>query len=413
MTPRFDDILKGFGTERRMNYGLDRLKGALAAIGNPERRLKAFLVGGTNGKGTVALLLSNGLRESGHSVATFLSPHLESARERFLDNLAPGEEAELSALAQEFLAVGNQFELSYFEFVTLLFFTWAARRQFDFTIIEVGLGGRLDATNLCEPLATLITNVSLDHQEYLGPDEPTILADKLGILRKESLHFTAVSDPELKAQTVKACDALDTIYYFSSELRRELKSRTWTGQSFTLNGYPFQISNPSPGALENTALAFLFFRIVFPAIPTENLQTAFAHVRNPGRFEIVQEKPRVILSGDHNLAGVADLKQTLQATGTGKLKVICGFSGDKPYAKLVTQLRELSTDVTVVPVESARIPAGEDYVSLPGYVPNAKAAVERAIAAAGSEDTLLITGSLYLVGELRRRWAKPTLFRSD
>ncbi len=407
----FDDILNRFGTERRINYGLERLRMALLAVGSPETRLKSFLVGGTNGKGTVALLLSNGLRESGYSVATFLSPHLESARERFLDNLTPAPDGELAALAQEFVALGQKYELSYFEFLTLLFVVWAERRRFDFAIIEVGLGGRLDSTNLTAPLASLITNVSYDHQEYLGRDLNAILSEKLGIVRRESLLFTGVSLPELKAQVIKACDDVDAIYYFSSEMKAEVTQRDWSGQTFTLNGYPFRITNPSPGAVENTALAFLFFRIVFPAIALETLQNAFSKTRNPGRLEIIQTSPRVILSGDHNPAGVADLIALLKVTGTDQVRILCGFSGDKPYAELVNQLRQLTPHVTVVPVNGARVLAAADYRSLPGYRDNALQVLDETIASASPTDTIIVTGSLYLVGELRARWQKPLHFR--
>ncbi len=406
----FEEVLKTFGTERRMNYTLGRLAEALLAVGSPQLSLKAFLVGGTNGKGSVALLISQGLSEAGHLVATYLSPHLQHPHERFLDNLIPAQEAELAGLAGELLVTGKRFDLSYFEFLTLLFFVWAKRRAFEFCVLEVGLGGRLDATNLVNPLASIITTISLDHQEYLGHELSAILKEKLGIVRKESLLFTGISQTELKQQVIAESDALDTIYYFSSEMKTELKHRDWKGQAFTINGYPFSMSNPTDGAIENTALAYLFFRIVFPVIPLATLQRAFAKSRNPGRFEVMQEKPRVILSGDHNAAGIEDLATTLSTLSKVRLKIICGFSGDKPYRQLVERLGQLSSNVQVVPVKNARMEADEGYRSLTGYQENAVEAVKAAIAAAAPTDTILVTGSLYLVGEIRSLWPNAELF---
>ena len=385
-----------------MSPGLHALNEALRALGSPQARLKAFLVGGTNGKGSVARLLSSVLTESDQTVATFLSPHLESVTERFLAGMVPAGEAELAGLAAELEPVGRQHALSYFEFLTLMFCVWADRRKFDFCVVEVGLGGRLDSTNVIDGLASLITNVSFDHTEYLGSTLPAILTEKLGIVRSESLLFTGVSSPELKDQVIRHSDALDTIYYFSSELKREVRERRADGQTVLLNGFPFELASPTPGAIDNAALAFLFFRIVFPVIPFETIQAGFRKMTNPGRFETVRKSPRVILSGDHNEAGIEDVIAAVTSLpGLGRVKVLCGFSGDKPYAKLVERLKAIDPEPTVVPVTNARVPAGSGYTALPGYRPNARAALEDLIKTASPEDTILVTGSLYLVGELR------------
>ncbi len=385
-----------------MNYDLSRLGEALRASGSPQARLKAFLVGGTNGKGSVARLLSSVLTESDHSVGTFLSPHLESVTERFLAGMVPADEAELASLASELGHVGRLHNLSYFEFLTLMFCEWAARKRFDFCVVEVGLGGRLDSTNLIDPLASLITNVSLDHQEYLGNDRPAILQEKLGIVRNESLLFTGVTEPGLKEQVIRVSDALDTIYYFSDELKRVVRERRVDGQTITLNGFTFELTSPTPGAIDNAALAFLFFRIVFPVIPLEKIQAGFKKMKNPGRFEIVRESPRVIVSGDHNEAGVEDLVATVKSLpNLGRVKVLCGFSGDKPYEQLLSRLREVCTEPVVVPVAHARVPAPAEYRDLPGFHPDAKAALTKMLETAEASDTIIMTGSLYLVGELR------------
>ena len=136
-----------------MNYSLERLQGALQELHNPERDVYSIVIGGTNGKGSVSLLLSSSLIEAGFRVTTYLSPHLQHPRERFLSQLQPIDEADLENLAAELHPLAKKFDLTYFEFLTLIQFVWTKRIGADFLVLEVGLGGRLDATNVTDPLA--------------------------------------------------------------------------------------------------------------------------------------------------------------------------------------------------------------------------------------------------------------------
>ena len=170
---------RGWGEKERINYALDRFQNALKAVGNPEKDVHTLVIAGTNGKGITTLLVSGALARAGFRVCTYLSPHLQSPSERFLWNLSSIEEDELASLGLEFADTARSHELSYFEFLTLLSFIWAKRRGADIHVLEVGLRGRLDATNVTDPLACAITNISLDHQAYLGTTKEQILAEKL------------------------------------------------------------------------------------------------------------------------------------------------------------------------------------------------------------------------------------------
>ncbi len=187
-----ENLLGERGGERRINYALDRFRKALESVGNPERDVYTIVTSGTNGKGTTSLYLSAALRTAGFEVMTYLSPHLQHPTERFLLNMVPIAEDELTELALEYRKTGNAYELSYFEYLTLLVFVWARKRRPQFLILEAGLGGRLDATNVTDPIACLLTNVGFDHMEYLGDTLEQILEEKLGTLRHESLFFTGV-----------------------------------------------------------------------------------------------------------------------------------------------------------------------------------------------------------------------------
>lgn len=405
-----ESLLMSLGGERRINYDLTRFKEALHETQNPERSVYSLIVAGTNGKGSTTLFLSSALIAAGFRVGTYLSPHLQSPTERFLENLTPIPENELWDLAKEFLPVARKFSLTYFEYLTFLFFHWAKRKQFQFMVLEVGLGGRLDATNVTQPIATVLTNIAKDHEQYLGTTLPEILEEKLGVLRPEGLLFTGIKDPVLIKRVEEKCNELDAIYYYSKELRTERHHADWQGQVFSVNDHRFEVSNPTPATIENAALAFLVCRIAFPKIPIEKIQMAFKCVRTPGRMEVVSTHPRVILSGDHNPHGIECLKSALRQLPVDRLTTLCAFSLDKPYREMYQSLKEISDEIllTTHSRQSGELP--EDYQQLGPFEANPQKAVEKLLKQTHSNDTLLITGSLYLVGELRKLWHSKVEF---
>jgi len=398
------------GGERRINYALDRLKSALHACGNPEGSVHSLIVSGTNGKGTTALYVSAGLVRAGFRVATYLSPHLQEPNERILTDLVPIEESRLTELAQEFYPVAKKFGLTYFEYLTLLNFVHAREAGVDFLILEVGLGGRLDATNVADPLAAILTNVGFDHQSYLGNTLEEILSEKLGVLRGESLLFTGETKPALLTQIENYCNELDSIYYYSKEIPTSVHQIDFGGQSVRISGFPFRLTNPSRGTLANAALALLALRIVFPRIPVSTFQSAFAEVVTPGRMEIINEGPRIILSGDHNPAGMDCLETTLRDLNVERLHTLCAFSPDKPFAQLHDRLSKLSTTTTVTEIGRLAGTLPPEYYQMGNFSPDAVKTLERLLAQADREDTILVTGSLYLVGEVRKLWRKSVRF---
>jgi len=409
-TPLLDSLLEARGGERRINYALDRFRAALKHIGNPERDVYTVVISGTNGKGSTALLVSSALVCAGFRVGTYLSPHLQSPVERFLLNLNPIEESELTELALEFEKVAEQFELSYFEFLTLLNFVWVKRKAVDFCVLEVGLGGRLDATNVTDPLACAVTNIDFDHEEYLGKTLEAILDEKLGIIPPEGLLFTGIAQEKLRRLIEKKCEVLDAIYYYAGELRTLTKRREWAGQDISINGFPFQLSNPSVGTAENATLAFLLLRIVFPKIEVETIQHAFEMVGTPGRMEVVQDNPRVVLSGDHNPGGLRCLLSTLEQLRAESLRTLCAFSPDKPYKEMFKSLQSISTQIELTEISKHKNKFSKDYYQMGNFIPNPLQAVEQAVKKLSPQDTLLITGSLYLVGEVRKLWHSKTRF---
>lgn len=407
---KLEALLDSLGGEKRIRYALDHFKTALDSVGNPEKSVKSILIGGTNGKGTTTLLISHALRAQGFDVSTYLSPHLQSPTERILRNLRPIEEKELLELAQEFKPIAEKFELTYFEYLTLLFFVKAQRGQSDYSVVEVGLGGRLDSTNVFDPIASVLTNVSLDHQALLGNTKEEILREKLGILRPKGTLFTGITEPHLKEIIKLKCQELEASYRFSDELDGRTLSSHWDGQEALIEALPFSLTNPSPGTLANAKLAFLALSNVFPDIPAATLQRAFKNTKTPGRFETVSLKPRVILSGDHNPAGIDCLKESLSGPRKGKLFTVCAFSPDKPFTEMYGELKKISDHILLTQIPRLKDKTTDTYRSQGEFEEDAFTAVNKILNLTSSEDTVLITGSLYLVGELRKLWKDKVTF---
>ena len=406
---RINEILSEFGREKRSVYSLDNIRLALEAVGNPQLELQSIIVGGTNGKGTSSVLLTAGLVEAGFKVHTYLSPHLYSPTERFLENGVAISEAELEHWLESQLEIARKFKLSYFEVLTLISFMRAKQAGADFLVLEVGLGGRLDATNLCDPIASLIATVDLDHQEILGDTVSKILDEKLQIVRPEGLLFTGIRDEALVQQIEKYCLDVDAIPYYSRELSATVQDAGLWGQRVLINGYAFELSCPTQAMLENAKTSLLLLRILFPKISLDVWRRGFRRAVIPARFEILQETPRVILSGDHNPQAMSGLLAALATYKTaGKLHTLAAFSADKNYDQMIPLLKQVSDTFTLTSISGS--PVSDSYA---GHGVSKGSPAELAVelrSRCKPEDTLLIAGSLYLAGEVRPVWSHSIQF---
>jgi dihydrofolate synthase/folylpolyglutamate synthase len=410
MTSHWEKVLEELGGEKRIHYSLDNFKKALQEAGNPQNAVQSLVIAGTNGKGTTTLLITRALQLHGYKVATYLSPHLQSVCERFLDDCVPWTEERLERHLSKALPLAQKWKLSYFEFLTLLFFLDNQESKPDYCVLEVGMGGRLDATNVTHPKAVVLTNIDWDHMDFLGNTLAKILQEKMGVLRKGTPVTSGIDNPHLQQLLLEKCQELSCEVQLTQSLQKEVKELSWHGQKVMIEGVEFQLTNPSPGTLENAATAFAFLRKNFPEIQIETLQRAFSSVRNPGRFEIVQENPRVILSGDHNVAGIRCLVSTLSELGARDLFIVCGFSPDKEVKDCLSLLRPFARELVLTKVVRARGEYDEEYEKLASFEPLAEKAVGEFLRKMRPEDTLLITGSLYLIGELRALWQKEVTF---
>ncbi len=409
------DWLYHLEVSRGWDLKLESVREALAHLGSPEREFPSLHVAGTNGKGSTAACAHSVLAAGGRRVGLFTSPHLHD----FCERIRIGDEwiprstvVSLAAEIRERLA-GSGVELTFFELTTVLAFLWFARGGIDAAVVEVGLGGRLDATNVIVPHAAVVTTIGFDHERYLGSTLAAIAAEKAGIFKPGVPAVVGRVDPEAGSVLGRIAEERGSPLRVlghgfhgvpAAEGFDYLGRRTVRGLRPGLRGR-FQIDNAA------VALAALEDAGWLDAIGDDAVRAGIAGVRWPGRLEIVRERPRVLLDGAHNPAGVEALVAELPALAEGRLiHLVFGVLADKRWPEMVERLGPLVSDVTVVPVAERR---SEDPARLveafrrlvPARVEaSAGGAVDRLLAGpALADDVVLIAGSLFLVGEVRAR----------
>lgn len=397
-----------------MKLGLDRMERALDALGRPDRAAPAIHVAGTNGKGSVCAMVERGLREAGLRTGLYTSPHLERFSERMR---VGGEEITEEALVEVWKelerrvpwALDGDEALTFFELVTLLAFTHFARSGIDVLVAEVGLGGRLDATNVLRPIVSCITPIGLDHREYLGDTVALISCEKAGIVKASIPVVTARQDddagPVIASVAAQLGAPLDREGQEFALVDGRYRSDGWDLENVTigLRG-PHQRSNAAVAlrVLERAAGAGI------PVTP-EQAQRGIALAEWPGRFEILSSRPTLVLDGAHNPQGGEALAAAIRSELAGRrIHLVVGVLGDKDAGPLLDALLPLAGRVVVTAPDSPRaLPAG-DLATLvrtrgvePEIVGAAPEAVRSALAVAGPDDAVVVCGSLYLVGEVR------------
>ena len=402
--------LSGLEVSSGWDLKLERMREALARRGHPEARWPALHVAGTNGKGSTAAMLDAILTAAGRRTGLYTSPHLVDFTERIRIGGRTIPRATVVALVDELRAdlAGAGITPTHFEFVTLVAFEWFARIGIEVGVIEVGLGGRLDATNLVHPAGTAITSIGLDHVEYLGPDVATIAGEKAGILKPGTPLALGPVPPEAeevilaRAREVGAPAARVGPDAAVAERGDALAFRgpgvVWDGLRLALPGR-FQ--------RDNAAVALLLLALVrdrFPC-PPDAVRRGLARVRWPGRLAVVGAEPRVVLDGAHNPDGMAALVAELPAlVGTRPVDLVFAAMADKNWAAMLAALlphvrRVIVTRVGrrgAAPVEIARAIGARVPVDAED---DPRAALDATLSRAAPGEAVLVTGSLFLVGE--------------
>lgn len=395
--------------------GLDTVRGMLATLGDPHRALPVVHVGGTNGKGSVCALLACALAASGKRVGLYTSPHLVRFHERIqVDGRAIADPELARAMDAIRPALEAYPEATYFEVATVLALWHFAAARVDVAVLEVGLGGRLDATNVFErPLATVITNVTLEHTDVLGGSVEAIAREKAGIVKPRVPLVTGATGPALGVirEAAKGADA--PLWTLGDEVVAIPGEQDAAGQTLDVHAKREHagLRIPLAGAhqLENAALAVAALELV--GVPEVAIREGLARARWPGRLQRIPGAPSLLLDGAHNPAGAEALAEHLRATRLRPVLVF-GVLGDKDWRAMAHVLAPHVRDAIVVRAPSPRAADPQEVArafsqaGIFGMVVEGVAhALDTARGVAGPDGVVLVTGSLYLVGDVLARLA--------
>lgn len=393
---------------------LDRMSQALALFNHPENQFPSLHIAGTNGKGSTAALLHSILQQAGYRTALYTSPHLESFRERIRighQEIAQGEVVSLADEIWQHTYEANV-PLTFFEFITLMAFIYFARNRVDVAVVEVGLGGRLDATNVVMPLVSVITTIAKDHEAYLGPDELSIAREKGGIIKPRiPVICGKVSEPVILVLQEIARLRESPAYFLGTSFSFLLKNERlfdYIGIKQNLSDLALALRGRHQVANASLALAALELASQHLSVPQTALRRGLEAVRWPGRLEVISERPLVILDGAHNPEGVRALADALIELRRGrKIKLLFATMADKEWQLMLGILGVLADEMIFTRVAMERSADPELLAkNIPLPIPNrviqdSRTALAALLDGALPDDILVVAGSLYLLGEIR------------
>jgi dihydrofolate synthase/folylpolyglutamate synthase len=425
---RYLDSL-GVDLMRSRPPSLHRMEAICAALDHPERSIPAIHITGTNGKSSVARLATAVLASTGLSVGTYTSPHLDSVRERIALSGEPLSEDAFGTAFDHFFPYLQVVEkelgerLSYFEVLTALFFLWAAEAPVDSLVVEVGLGGLWDATNVVDAPVAVVTNVALDHMSFLGDTPEAIAAEKAGIIKKGSAVVTAERSPSTLSVIGNEAEAKGaSVAVLERDFRLEENRVAFGGRYLTLvtsagrhEGVFLSLHGAHQGANAAVALEASARFLGGRALDADVVAEAFVSASVPGRLETVNPRgsdgPTVVMDVAHNPHGMSALVSSLlDAFAFERVNFVVGVLSDKDYGGMLAELTRVPCTLTLTRPRNVRSVPTEDLEAAAARLgfetrtaPSVAAATEAAIDTASPGDLVCVTGSNYVVGEVRAR----------
>ncbi|HEX9339938.1 MAG TPA: folylpolyglutamate synthase/dihydrofolate synthase family protein [Thermoplasmata archaeon] len=402
-----------------IKLGLDNIRRLLSLLGDPHRDLRALHVTGTNGKGSVCAYAASALRAAGYRVGLYTSPHLIRFNERIRIDGEPISDDDVLRLwsgmqpaIQAMTAARRIDHPTFFEVTTAMAFQYFREQRVDIAVIEVGMGGRMDATNVVDGLVSVVTRVDLEHTDHLGKSVERIAREKAGIIKASSRAVT-VDQPALSVIEARCREVHAPLCVVGRDVRFERRAVGLRGQTVAVRAAsgstevhtpllgPFQAENVAVGI---AALAEL--RTVGFQIPDEAIRTGFAGVRWAARLEVVRERPTVLVDGAHNgPAAVALAAAVREIFPDRKAILVAGILNDKDLRAMAAALGPIAERVyacrpkTHRAFDPAEVAAAFRPFAEAVEVPAVRGAIDAAIAGAGPEGIVLITGSIYTAGE--------------
>lgn len=407
-----------------MNFGLSRVEKILELLGNPQNKIKCIHIAGTNGKGSTTAMIASILKEEGYTVGMYTSPYLEEFEERIQINGVNIPKERLAELVSKIQKVSEEIVTlgfdnpTQFEIITAIMFLYFSEENVDYAIIEVGLGGRLDATNVIDPVLVVITSISYDHMNILGETIEEIAGEKCGIIKnspvvtypqvEEAMKVIEEKCKEKSVQLIKTSESSikeviinknDNIQNIKLEVGSELKE-----YKLALIG-KHQVKNAM--VVLNVIEAF---KTLGGSVKEESIKAGLENVRWIGRMERLNKNPMVVIDGAHNIDGIRTLKESVKEYFSyNKLILILGILGDKQVKEMVNTIGSLGEDIILTEPHNERaesLEVMESYLKEENKnvykIMNYREAYEKALDLANEDDLILICGSLYMVGDMRK-----------
>ncbi len=403
-----------------MKFGLDNIRRLMAALGNPQGAFRSVHIAGTNGKGSTAAMIESMLRTAGVTTGLFTSPHLVSFTERIRVNGREIPEADVVALADDVRQAAAElpdFSPTFFEVTTAMALRYFKKMQVDWAVVEVGMGGRLDATNILMPEAVVITGIDMDHREFLGETLEQIAAEKAGIIKQGRPVIAALQQPGAMEMLVrKAAEAGSVLYACGKDFSAEIAAEDLTGiridyqGASSYRGLAVQLAGRHQAM--NAAVAVRTVEEITRAYPALrcDIGRGLGRVSWPGRLQFVKEHPPVLIDGAHNPQAAAVLAAYLMKALDlySRVILVMGIMADKDREGIMRPLLPLASEVIFTAPAYGRAASPEELAAearslgaFPKTAPTVSDALAMAEELAIHGDLIVVTGSFYTIGEVQ------------
>ena len=397
---------------------LDNMKYFCKLLCNPESSFKAIHVTGTNGKGSTVAMLTSVLMAKGYNVGTFTSPYIECFNERIAFNTKPIDDDDLLKMANRVIEIypileENNFpKPTFFEFITLCAFCYfKSLNNLDYAVIEVGMGGRLDSTNVITPIVSIITNVALDHMQILGNTKEALLIEKLGIVKDNIPVVCGLKEENLKMIATNVANIHNSQIVFPKYNEVKNVKCDLSDTCFTYQGQDYQLSLLGFHQVENALLVIETFNLLKDdlKLSIQDLHNGLKNTKWVGRLEKINDDPVIYIDGGHNIDGISRITEFVKSLNIPNVRAVISISHDKELLPMIKMVDETFDEIIFTSYTYARSAKAEDLYNLSSSknkkcIENLDVAVKYVLT--NKKPITVFLGSLYLASEIRNKLKK-------
>lgn len=397
---------------------LDNMKYFCKLLCNPESSFKAIHVTGTNGKGSTVAMLTSVLMAKGYNVGTFTSPYIECFNERIAFNTKPIDDDDLLKMANRVIEIypileeNNFSKPTFFEFITLCAFCYfKSLNNLDYAVIEVGMGGRLDSTNVITPIVSIITNVALDHMQILGNTKEAILIEKLGIVKDNIPVVCGLKEENLKMIATNVANIHNSQIVFPKYSEVKNVKCDLSKTCFTYQGQDYKLSLLGFHQVENALLVIETFNLLKDdlKLSIQDLHNGLKNTKWVGRLEKINDDPVIYIDGGHNIDGISRITEFVKSLNIPNVRAVISISHDKELLPMIKMVDETFDEIIFTSYTYARSAKAEDLYNLSSSknkkcIENLDVAVKYVLT--NKKPITIFLGSLYLASEIRNKLKK-------